>query len=360
MDLLVCDRAGRAAVKCRPSSSGVVIRLVLVSTFALLAAILAPMDGAGSPPIGAVRHANPHLGEPCRKVYRYDVTFVTDTEGGARAVFAFAGGATMGSLPLSAADGGLIAGHDAYVADVRQGSYELSDARSGQLVCRLNPTFHFYCPATDALDLLCITWVERREPPPSQRIESRPQIEGFPTTQQALASSGLILAMDTEPRHEDRRRARHVVVLDDDAGQRLDVRPERGDESAGLSASSGGGALVHRVQLGLVRLDPTRLLTGQSSLRLATRGEHGCADDGPPAHRDDRPRLQPRGDVHADLFDHQAQVSSHDCMPGLVVSHSAKLERAELGRQLTSALAEVAHQEGSCPQPGSLITSARR
>jgi hypothetical protein len=96
-------------------------------------------------------------------VHRYLVTLGEDAGGLPRAVFSFAGGTTRGTLPLSSDEASRLSAYNAYVSDVQLGSYEPSnpaDPARG-LVCRLSPTFHFYCPATGALDQLCLTWSGR-------------------------------------------------------------------------------------------------------------------------------------------------------------------------------------------------------
>jgi hypothetical protein len=120
-----------------------------------------------------VRDSNPFLGESCQNVYYYPVSFSEAVSGGPWAVFAFAGQATAGTFPLSPGDATMIGGHDAYVSDVRLGSYELSNLNdpSSPLVCVLGSTFHWYCPATNTLEEFCYTWVDHpispiSSPPP--------------------------------------------------------------------------------------------------------------------------------------------------------------------------------------------------
>jgi hypothetical protein len=135
----------------------------------LLAALL-PFDGAGARPrpetatTTRALDAPPMAGEPCRNTHDYPVKFVADTNGQLMAVFMLAGGVTSGSLDLSPTDVQLASTHDAYVTDVQLGSYESSTltGSNGTLVCRLNPTFHFYCPTTNQMDRLCLTWVSRQ------------------------------------------------------------------------------------------------------------------------------------------------------------------------------------------------------
>lgn len=109
-----------------------------------------------------VRDAAPGLGEPCEDLRFYPVTFV-ETPGGWNASFAFADGATRGGLPLPADDWRMIESNDAYVADVQLGSFEPRTAGDHKtaLLCRIDPTYHFYCPTSRALDQLCVTWVRR-------------------------------------------------------------------------------------------------------------------------------------------------------------------------------------------------------
>jgi len=130
----------------------------------LLAAL--PFDEVGARPRAETATTTrpddepPIVGEPCRDTHHYSVKFVVDTDGRLSAVFMLAGGTTSGSIHLSPSDVRLAATHDAYVTDVQLGSYEPSTgAGPGTLVCRLNPTFHFYCPVTDQMDQLCLTWV---------------------------------------------------------------------------------------------------------------------------------------------------------------------------------------------------------
>jgi hypothetical protein len=114
-----------------------------------------------------IRSSNPSQGDPCRDINHYKVAFVDDTTGnGAAARFAFAGGATsgvfgLGSRYFNEADAAMMGTNDGYVTDVQLGTYELSNAAdpNSPLECRLNPTFHFFCPATDTLDQFCFTWV---------------------------------------------------------------------------------------------------------------------------------------------------------------------------------------------------------
>jgi hypothetical protein len=107
------------------------------------------------------RLAAPSLGDPCRNTFTYNVRFTNDTAGNAQARFAFAGGAAAGSFPLSDANAAMMGTHDAYITDVQLGTYEPSVATdpNSPLTCQINPTFHYFCPATGALDEFCYTWV---------------------------------------------------------------------------------------------------------------------------------------------------------------------------------------------------------
>ena len=108
---------------------------------------------------------NPHAGDPCTRIRYYRVSFTQDAAG-VRAVFRFAGGEAVGTFPLSADDAQLAASLDAYVADVQLGSYEFSqDAHHGELACRLDRTFHFYCRKSKAVDQFCYIWVPRGRRP---------------------------------------------------------------------------------------------------------------------------------------------------------------------------------------------------
>ena len=108
---------------------------------ALLAALATLIGVTFQPPTGDpnVAGVSPSVGEECRMVHRYPVTFTDDVTGGWRATFAFAGGAARGSLPVSEDDATRIAGHTAYVTDVQLGSYERStpNGTTSTLVCRL-------------------------------------------------------------------------------------------------------------------------------------------------------------------------------------------------------------------------------
>ena len=108
------------------------------------------------------RLAAPSLGDPCRNTFHYDVRFTNDTSGNARANFSFAGGETAGSFALSDLDAQKMSTLDAFVTDVQLGTYEPSVATdpNSPLTCQINPTFHFYCPATGNVDEFCYTWTQ--------------------------------------------------------------------------------------------------------------------------------------------------------------------------------------------------------
>jgi hypothetical protein len=103
---------------------------------------------------------SPRLGETCWQLNLHPATLVIDADSAVWARFTIADGATAGTSPVDRADVGMLATHRAYVTDVRIGSYEPS--RPGDpgssLVCRLAPTLHFYCPGTEMLDRICLTW----------------------------------------------------------------------------------------------------------------------------------------------------------------------------------------------------------
>ncbi len=119
------------------------------------------LAGAGPADV-LVRDPAPHLGEPCEDLHYYLVAFIQDTPQ-VRAVFSFAGGTARGSLPLSPNQARMIGSADAYVTDVQLGTYEPLVPNAGQssLSCRLDPTYHLYCPSTHAVDQLCLTWIHR-------------------------------------------------------------------------------------------------------------------------------------------------------------------------------------------------------
>lgn len=67
----------------------------------------------------------------------------------------------------------MIAKNGAYVSDVQLGSYELADPASpnGDVTCRLSASWHFYCPALDAIDRLCLTICSQAQCPIRARRE---------------------------------------------------------------------------------------------------------------------------------------------------------------------------------------------
>ena len=111
------------------------------------------------------RLPDPSLGDPCRNIDYYPVTFTNDTAGNAAAQFSFAGGKTGGSFPegsqyFTADDAEKMATYDAYVTDVQVGTYEPSNAADPKspLTCQLSSTFQFFCPETGQIDQFCFTW----------------------------------------------------------------------------------------------------------------------------------------------------------------------------------------------------------
>jgi len=109
-----------------------------------------------------VRVDKPKLGDFCQNIYNHPVTFSEDVNGNPKATFAIFGNATTGSRDLSPADAEMMGTHDAFVSDTQLGSYELSNANdpNSALTCVLDPTYHFYCPATGVIGPpLCYTWV---------------------------------------------------------------------------------------------------------------------------------------------------------------------------------------------------------
>jgi len=94
------------------------------------------------------------------------------------ASFVFAGGAARGHVPLHDIDNMVLAELDAYVADVRLGSYEPADAENqrNMLTCRVDATYHFYCLATGAVGRFCLTWVRHEALGPSAMAEVRPTV----------------------------------------------------------------------------------------------------------------------------------------------------------------------------------------
>lgn len=131
--------------------AGGTARLAAMLTVAVLVGL------AGRPP--ATGAADVHgAGTPCRSTHRAPVRLVADASGGTEAVFSLAGGSLRGTVPVPEPAARELSAHgDLHVTDVQLGSYEL-DAPGGPIACRLDPTYHFYCPATDTLDQLCIEW----------------------------------------------------------------------------------------------------------------------------------------------------------------------------------------------------------
>lgn len=161
-------------------------RAVRLSALLLILMVVGVFEPPPIPPAAGVHSdasAHPTLGEPCQLVQAYPVSFVMQPDGTWSASFAFAGGMAIGHLSLPSIDGRRIARSDAYVDDVQLGSYEHVDVGHGRarITCRVDPTYHFYCPATGAVDQPCLTWVPGWEPlspsaflPPSSRSGSAP------------------------------------------------------------------------------------------------------------------------------------------------------------------------------------------
>lgn len=143
-----------------PSSFRALARRALLVMLAVLVGLMVqPRVERAGPGDGPL----PFLNEPCRSVHYYPVMFAESPGGDVEAVFDFAGGAFHGRRVLSAGDARLASSHDAYVTDVQLGTYEPADPSqpNSPLICRLDRTFHFLCPATGTLDQLCYTWVAR-------------------------------------------------------------------------------------------------------------------------------------------------------------------------------------------------------
>ena len=140
-------------------------RLSLIVLVLLIAGVFEPAGARRDPPTTVPAPPQPRLGGPCRLVERYPVSFAMDVGGAWVGSFAFAGGAARGHVELPSTDSRLIADDDAYVADVRVGTYEpIGDAgERGRLTCRVVPTYHFYCPATGIVDQFCLTWIRHRD-----------------------------------------------------------------------------------------------------------------------------------------------------------------------------------------------------
>jgi hypothetical protein len=122
-----------------------------------------PFGSNVAPASSVVRKDNPQLGDPCQNIYYHPVTFTEDTSpsGNPTAIFSILGNATTGRLSVT--DASMIGTHDAFVSDTQLGSYEPSNPNdpNSPLQCVLNPTFHFYCPATGVIGPpLCFTWKE--------------------------------------------------------------------------------------------------------------------------------------------------------------------------------------------------------
>jgi len=118
----------------------------------------------------------PPIGEPCKNLYYYPVTFGENTAGGTSASFQFAGGTAGGTFDqdktqyFTAADAAMMGTHDAYVTDEQLGTYELansSDPTSRHICTFDQATFKFFCPATSTDDQFCFTWVDHPIDPAS-------------------------------------------------------------------------------------------------------------------------------------------------------------------------------------------------
>src|SRR5262249_3485074 len=121
---------------------------------------------SGVAPINVrVRSVLPQHDGPCEDLHYYRVVF-TMVANGIEADFSFAGGAATGSLLLPPDKSNAVSNNAVYVADVQLGDYEPMEPSSSRWrqVCRLDRTYHFYCPETGQLDALCLTWV-RGVPP---------------------------------------------------------------------------------------------------------------------------------------------------------------------------------------------------
>lgn len=109
---------------------------------------------AGAAPADVLaRSERPYAGGQCDDIHYYLAAVV-----GSTVTFAFAGGVARGTLPLAVDQLRMVGVADPYVVDVELGSYE--PGRTG-LICSLNRTNHFFCPATGAVDQFCITWLRR-------------------------------------------------------------------------------------------------------------------------------------------------------------------------------------------------------
>lgn len=115
-----------------------------------------------APANSVVREANPQVGDSCQNIYNHPVTFTEDATGNPKAIFAIFGNATAGSLPLADTDSAMMGTHDAFISDTQLGTYEPSNPNdpNSPPQCVLNPTYHFYCPATGVVGPPpCYSWV---------------------------------------------------------------------------------------------------------------------------------------------------------------------------------------------------------
>ncbi|TMC04561.1 MAG: hypothetical protein E6J41_24505 [Chloroflexi bacterium] len=122
----------------------------------------APFGSNVAPADRVIREPAPKLGDPCQNIYYHPVTFTEDTSptGDPTGHFSILGNVTTGQLGVD--DASMIGTHDAFVSDTQLGSYELTNPNdpNSPLQCVLNPTFHFFCPATGVVGPpLCFTWV---------------------------------------------------------------------------------------------------------------------------------------------------------------------------------------------------------
>ena len=154
------------ARRCLPASYrrvlGRPVRLPVVVLVLLVAGVFEPA-GAPRSPLSMNLPAAPQarLGEPCWLVGRYPVSFAMDASGTWVGSFAFAGGSAAGHVQVPSTDSHLIADYDAYVADVRLGTYEPADVTNerSRLTCKVVATYHFYCPSSGVVDQFCLTWI---------------------------------------------------------------------------------------------------------------------------------------------------------------------------------------------------------
>jgi hypothetical protein len=157
--------------RVRWRSIGLLLVLIVV------AFVPAPARPDGQPSSAALGTAHPRVGEPCQRIQRYPVTIALDANGAWVTSFAFADGTAHGHAQLSNTDIQMIADSDAFVADTRLGSYERADLddQPGELTCRVNPTYHFYCLATGVIDQFCLAWIHpewARTPGAAERYQS--------------------------------------------------------------------------------------------------------------------------------------------------------------------------------------------